>query len=142
VIPFLQLHRTHPVWVLTVWVVLNGPLGANVLFAEDMKSKVSGALAESFRFDPELARDVDLLDDEVVLMEPVEVQEQSLSRNLEASVAQERIKLSTTFDIQKGGEFFKNDRLTVEAKPHQELIKTRFSGEGSAVRWSLLRFSW
>ncbi len=108
-----------------------------------MREKISASLQESFRFDPAVAP-VDMPNEEVVRMEPVEVTEQALSRKLEVAVEQERLKLTPIFNFREGGEFVKDafGRMTVEAKPYQDVISPDLRNEPILPRWSLLRIKW
>ncbi|WED63348.1 hypothetical protein PXH66_13500 [Synoicihabitans lomoniglobus] len=111
--------------------------------ADTMREKITGNLQAAFQFDP-AARETLPDNDDIILMEPVVVQEQSLSRGLENAVDQERSKLTPTFNIQEGGEFIKDafGRITVQAKPHQDPIPTGIGKDIPIARWSLLQIKW
>lgn len=107
-----------------------------------MGAKIAGVLKEDFPFDPGAKPAATPADDpEVVTMAPVRVTEKPLPRALGLGIARERTKLTPTFNLQDGGELLRDafGRMTIEAKPHRDLIGTSIGTENPMPRWTLLR---
>ena len=127
---------------VTLSTVLCGVVAGLPARAESLKNTISTVLKKEFQFDPNIEREPVLDEDEVVLMKPFVVAESSNARGVEAAVASQRIKLSSHFSLRDGGTLIPELPLglSMEAKPHEELIKTDMVR--TIPRWTLLRKSW